>query len=258
MWTEIHREIITPRPGLASAPRILEGCGEISPSSSEDTDSDSESSSQATISEPAETPDPKNTPAGDESQQMPVAARRLLPADVTTYARMTALADEAEESACRLTTSLDETLGEGRRLLLFLGQKLPAISADGAAPSEVGGSVRAVFDTVSKFTHLLKGAVADVEKFQKRQTSKTSTAAQSSNYGFYRRRKNSVSQTASKVSEMERCKQMAHDSILRAVTRACQMDGPVRPATRRKSHVPGPLPEQAEQAVASHSLDQLD
>lgn len=234
LWTEIHRDIITPRPGLATAPRIVDR--QTCDSSSEDSDSDSESTQ--TISEPeaaVPSPGPELATRAGSSTGLLTARLRHLNADVSsvsTYARMTALADEAESTVERLTSSLNETLEEGKRLLLFLGQKPPQNSSE-ASQVELGVSVRSVFDTVNKFMHLLKGAVGDVERFQSRSSGRGSPAksAPSSNYGFYRRRRSSAS-CARVISETDQCNQLARDCVLRAVCRACKVDVQVAAVTR--------------------------
>ncbi|CAE7397353.1 FH3 [Symbiodinium pilosum] len=262
LWTEIHRDIITPRPGMARAPRISEA--QCDGSSSEETDSGSEGT-QETTSEPAAEPVEPPCRSGAASDDLLVTARRPLNADVSTYERMTALADEAEGSAQRMATSLTETLEEGRQLLVFLGQKPPEITSSETAPAELGGSVRGVFDTVSKFVGLLEGAVADVEKFQRGTDGRSSAVASSvssANYGFHRRRKRAVTET-------EQCKQLARDSILRAISRACKVDMPVKAAAKRVARrvtVPSllasssspPRHEVKKAATTSFAFDELD
>lgn len=262
LWTEIHRDIITPRPGLATAPRIVER--QTCDSSSEDSDSDSESTQ--TISEPeaaAPSPGPDLATCAGSSTGLLTARLRHLNADVSsvsTYARMTALADEAESTVERLTSSLNETMEEGKRLLLFLGQKPPQNASQEASPVELGVSVRSVFDTVNKFMHLLKGAVGDVERFQSRSNGRGSPAksAPSSNYGFYRRRRSSA---CPRVTETEQCNQLARECVLRAVCRACQVDVPVAAATRvpkrPKAGQRSPAPP-AEVVPVACAFDELD
>lgn len=263
LWTEIHRDIITPRPGLATAPRIVDR--QTCDSSSEDSDSDSESTQ--TISEPeaaVPSPGPELATRAGSSTGLLTARLRHLNADVSsvsTYARMTALADEAESTVERLTSSLNETLEEGKRLLLFLGQKPPQNSSE-ASQVELGVSVRSVFDTVNKFMHLLKGAVGDVERFQSRSSGRGSPAksAPSSNYGFYRRRRSSAS-CARVISETDQCNQLARDCVLRAVCRACKVDVQVAAVTRvpkrgkAGQRLPAPPTEVVPVACAFDELD---
>ncbi|CAE7348583.1 FH3 [Symbiodinium sp. CCMP2456] len=265
LWTEIHRDIITPRPGLATAPRIVERERQTCDSSSEDSDSDSESTQ--TISEPeaaVPSPGPGLATCAGSSTGLLTARLRHLNADVSsvsTYARMTALADEAESTVERLTSSLNETLEEGKRLLLFLGQKPPQNSNPETSQVELGVSVRSVFDTVNKFMHLLKGAVGDVERFQSRSTGRGSPAksAPSSNYGFYRRRRSSA--CCARVTETDQCNQMARDCVLRAICRACKVDVPVAAATRvpkrakAGQRLPAPPTEVVPVACAFDELD---
>lgn len=226
LWTEIHRDIITPRPGMANAPRIVDRCLEDDSSSEDSDDSSSESASTVSVGDTPSAPPEPCTPELPLSRRVAPTARGGKD-EVTTFSRMSALAEEAEASAQLLTRSLTETLEDGKRLLLFLGQKPPTETADLAV------KVRSVFDTISKFVGQFKGAAAEVEKFQKRNNGGATTFS-GENLGFYRRRKaadaapKAVPKAAPKaaVAPTAQCKRLARDCVVHALFRACHPDLP--------------------------------
>eukprot|EP00913_Durusdinium_trenchii_P029546 g27696.t1 len=170
MWTTIQREIITPRPGMSNAPRIVTREEDATSQSNSDSDSESTvSDSASTVSAasgPAAAPAPPAPPAPVPALDAPMSTRgprggSAVGSDVTTFSRMSALAEEAERSANLLEKTWKETLEEGKQLLLFLQKDVPS------DPAELGTKVRSVFETISKFVGQLKGAAKEVERKQK-------------------------------------------------------------------------------------------
>jgi len=128
---------------------------------------------------------------------------------MTTFVRMAELAEEAEACAQRIEASLDLTLSEGKKMLRFLGQPPPQ--------EDLPGKVKSVCQTVAKFTSMLKGAIADVERYESRRAAESSNPepGKLSSFGFTRRRRSSGSEA--KILH----KKLARNCIERALWKAC-------------------------------------
>jgi len=224
LWTEIHRDIITPRPSMTqNAPRIVDRCLEDDSSTESESESDSGSTSDSTTSTVSVGAAPA-APAPAAPLREPLSRRALTARagneEVTSFSRMSALAAEAEASATLLRRHLTDTLEDGKKLLIFLGQKPPT------EPAELAVKVRSVFDTIAKFVSQFKCAAADVEKFQKK--SKGGTTFNGENLGFYRRKKaempKAIATSTAPVATppTAQCKRLARDCVMHALFRACQ------------------------------------
>jgi len=133
---------------------------------------------------------------------------------MTTFVRMTELAEEAEACAQRIEASLDLTLSEGKKMLRFLGQP--------PAQEDLPGKVKSVCETVAKFTSMLKGAIADVQRYESRRAAESSNPEPSgklSSFGFTRRRRTHDRSSGSEAKILH--KKLARDCIERALWKAC-------------------------------------
>eukprot|EP00931_Biecheleriopsis_adriatica_P048975 TRINITY_DN28313_c0_g1_i1.p1 TRINITY_DN28313_c0_g1~~TRINITY_DN28313_c0_g1_i1.p1 ORF type:complete len:1322 (-),score=196.34 TRINITY_DN28313_c0_g1_i1:425-4333(-) len=218
LLTEISKRIITPRAALIATPRIVEAKHETDTSSSdsESCTTKSSHSSGATTSRPS-SPESRPSPASAENAEHLAVLKvpekvPLATADVSTYVRMTTLAEEAEDSAKRISTKLNVTLGEGRKLLSFMGQSAPEDE-----DTELPGKIRMICETVSKFTSMLKGAILDVEKYERRRVAEP-VSERVEDFAFCRRQRNRALCKSSRTcnpADMDR--RLARDAIQRAL-----------------------------------------
>lgn len=231
MWTTIQREIITPRPGMSNAPRIVTREEDATSQSNSDSDSESTvSDSASTVSAasgPAAAPAPPAPPAPVPALDAPMSTRgprggSAVGSDVTTFSRMSALAEEAERSANLLEKTWKETLEEGKQLLLFLQKDVPS------DPAELGTKVRSVFETISKFVGQLKGAAKEVERKQKMNKEGHLNCETLS----FRRKKTPTAPAAPAAASVgparsapdAQCQRLARDCIAFAVAKACKAE----------------------------------
>jgi len=219
--TEFQKNTITPREVLKATPRIEEA-SEENESSSSDSETDSSCSTHSTASlSPVSNRQSLTTPELPMELPQPSENEDESDEEETTYSRMTQLAAEAEQSAKKLSSTLDTALEHGSKLLRYLDQGMGG-SED--AREELPRRIQTALHTVNKFTSMLSGAIMEIEKhqsikLQKRDSPTAVASRRVESFGFAHRRRQPKGYGDEQASRL-----LARDAVERAVVRACSSE----------------------------------